>query len=237
MSIEAKARNYIVAGCRPWNRRVFDEEVSQYPGKWYYFGSPEELNLETVRGIQPRYIFFLHWSWKVPEVLVENYECVSFHMTDLPFGRGGTPLQNLIIRGHSHTKISALRLTRAMDAGPVYIKEDLCMAGSAEEIYLRGTHIAAKIIAWIIREEPQPVAQTGEVTLFRRRQPKESEVPEIPTLQGLYDFLRMLDAEGYPQGFLHYKGFRFEFRRAALYNGRIEADVIISPLEKGNKNI
>ena len=28
----------------------------------------------------------------------ENYKCIIFHMTDLPFGRGGSPLQNLISR-------------------------------------------------------------------------------------------------------------------------------------------
>ena len=29
-------------------------------------------------------------------------------MTDLPYGRGGSPLQNLIIRGFESTKISAI---------------------------------------------------------------------------------------------------------------------------------
>ncbi len=27
-----------------------------------------------------------------------KFECVCFHMTDVPYGRGGSPLQNLIIR-------------------------------------------------------------------------------------------------------------------------------------------
>jgi methionyl-tRNA formyltransferase len=40
----------------------------------------------------------------------------------------------------------------------------------------------------------------------------------------------MLDAEGYPRAFLEYGGFRLEFSRSALYDGRIVADVKIEKL-------
>jgi hypothetical protein len=57
-------------------------------------------------------------------------------MTDVPFGRGGSPLQNLIVRGRRETKLTALRMSREFDAGPVYMKEPLSLEGGAEEIYL-----------------------------------------------------------------------------------------------------
>ena len=227
---------YIVAGSKPWNRRVFDEVIAKLPGEWHFIGSPQELTLENVKKIDPRYIFFLHWSWKVPAEIVDNYECVCFHMTDVPYGRGGSPLQNLIIRGHRHTKLTALRMVKELDAGPVYLKEDLCLEGSAEEIYIRASYLAAQMIRRIIEEQPKPQPQTGEVTIFKRRNPDESRIPELPDLHALYDFIRMLDAEGYPRAFLEYAGFRFEFSRAVLYNGRIIADVKITPVEKRNKS-
>lgn len=224
--------SYIVVGSKPWNKRVFDEVISKLPGEWHFISSPNELTIEYVKNINPRYIFFLHWSWKVPDDIIDNYECVCFHMTDVPYGRGGSPLQNLIIRGHRHTKLSALRMTHDFDAGPVYLKEDLCLMGNAEEIYIRATYLSAEMIKRIIREQPEPVPQTGEPTIFKRRKPEESEIPSIGSLEALYDFIRMLDAEGYPYAFLKYKGFRYEFRRAALYDGRIVADVIITPLRE-----
>ncbi len=49
-----------------------------------------------------------------------NFNCVVFHMTDLPFGRGGSPLQNLISRGIYKTKISAIKVVKEIDAGPIY---------------------------------------------------------------------------------------------------------------------
>ena len=49
-------------------------------------------------------------------------------MTDVPFGRGGSPLQNLISRGIYETKISAFRCVAEMDAGPVYPKRPFSLA-------------------------------------------------------------------------------------------------------------
>lgn len=97
--------NYIVADAKPWNRRVFDEIIAGYPGTWRFVRRPRELVPETVSDLAPRYLFFVHWSWKVPPEIVNNYECICFHMTDVPYGRGGSPLQNLIVRGHRQTKL------------------------------------------------------------------------------------------------------------------------------------
>src|SRR5579863_1988426 len=219
---------YLVLGCKPWNRRLFDELLSKLPGRWFYLGSRDELSCDAVRKIAPRYLFFLHWSWKVPKEIVEEFECVCFHMTDVPFGRGGSPLQNLIVRGHRETKLTALRMTNDFDAGPVYGKEPLSLEGGAEEIYLRAGRLSAQMIQSIIRQEPKPALQQGKPVNFKRRKPEESQVGNPTSLEQLHDFIRMLDAEGYPRAFLDHSGFRFEFSRPALYDGRIVADVKIT---------
>ncbi|MGB9855720.1 MAG: methionyl-tRNA formyltransferase [Caldisericum exile] len=224
---------YIVVGNKPWTRNVFNKVISKYKGKWKYIDSEIDLNFNIIRKLNPRYIFFLHWSSKVPVEIIKNFECVCFHMTDVPYGRGGSPLQNLIIRGHKKTKLTALRMTEEFDAGPVYFKEDLSLeGGSAEEVYIRATYICAEMIKRIIDENPKPVPQSGEVVVFKRRKPSESLIPECSIIHSLYDFIRMLDAEGYPKAYIEHAGFRYEFSRAVLYNEKIIADVIITPIKK-----
>jgi methionyl-tRNA formyltransferase len=70
------------------------------------------------------------------------------------------------------------------------------------------------------------------VVNFKRRKPAESELSDghstPASLEELFDFIRMLDAEGYPRAFLRHSGFCFEFSRPALYDGRIVADVKIT---------
>src|SRR5947208_7349301 len=177
---------YIVVATHPWNKRLFEVAISRYPGDWWYVDNPANLTLDWVKSVAPRYIFFLHWSWKVPAEIVKEYECVCFHMTDVPYGRGGSPLQNLIVRGHRHTKLTALRMVEEFDAGPVYLREGLCLEGSAEQIYIRASELSARMIKRIIDEQIAPVPQKGEPTIFNRRKPDESEIPPASELQTVY---------------------------------------------------
>src|SRR2546427_4886313 len=72
----------------------------------------QELAAEKLKQIRPDFVFFPHWSWPIPEEIHSQFECVIFHMTDLPYGRGGSPLQNLIADrkstrlNSSHSQIS-----------------------------------------------------------------------------------------------------------------------------------
>jgi methionyl-tRNA formyltransferase len=220
---------YLVAGARPWNREVFDRRIRRLPGRWEIVERPDDLTLERLAKLDPSYLFFLHWSWRVPESITGAYECVNFHMTDLPFGRGGSPLQNLIARGHRRTVLTALRMTDQLDAGPVYAKRELSLEGLAEEIYLRVSELAAEMIEQIIRDQPQPQPQRGDAVVFPRRRPEQSEIPKTASLDELFDFLRMLDAEGYPRAFLVHQGYRYEFAQPGRRTGRLEARVSITP--------
>lgn len=190
---------------------------------------PESLTADRLIG--SRYVFFPFWSHKVPKEITDKYECVCFHMTDVPYGRGGSPLQNLILRGHTETVISALRMTDEMDAGPVYMKRPLSLEGSAQEIYERAAGIIAGMMREIAETEPAPVPQDGEVVEFKRRTPEDSELNDTfdHTPGEFYDFIRMLDAEGYPKAFLRTdSGLRIEFSDARMEDGKVIAKAVIT---------
>lgn len=190
--------------------------------------NPKELNLSNLSDFAPHYVFFPHWSWLIPEEVHKNFECVIFHMTDLPYGRGGSPLQNLIVRGYKETKISAIRCVESVDAGPIYMKRPLSLSGTAEEILLRASKIVEEMIKSIILEQPIPVEQTGEPTEFQRRSPKDGDLAGLTELEKIYDFIRMLDADGYPSAFIENNFFRFEFKRAFLKEEELVAEVKIT---------
>ncbi len=224
----AEPLTYVVAGVHPWNRTVFDLATPDLPGRWVYLGARDELTVEALESLDPRYVFFLHWSWLVPAEIVDRWECVCFHMADVPYGRGGSPLQNLVLRGHSDTVLTALRMTDELDAGPVYAKRSLSLAGTAEAILLRATTLSFAMAADLVADEPTPAPQEGEVVAFERRRPDESALPELSSLDDVEDFIRMLDADGYPRAFLRHGGLRLELRGASRYADRVEATVTIT---------
>ncbi len=187
----------------------------------------EELTAARLNEWKPRYVFLPQWSWKIPSEVHEAFECVIFHMTDVPFGRGGSPLQNLIARGFEETKLTALRCADEMDAGPVYLKRDLSLLGTAEEILLRASEIMADMITQIVKDRPAPVPQDGEPTLFKRRTPGDGDLTTARSLRQAYDLIRMLDGEAYPPAFLDMGPFRLELSRASLRPDAVMADVRI----------
>jgi len=231
--------SYVFASCKEWHRPLYEELVSDMPGQWTWVSTPHELS-EVITCKSPRYVFFLHWNWLVPRAIWEQHECVCFHMTDVPYGRGGSPLQNLIVAGHAVTKLTALRMVEEMDAGPVYIKRDLGLNGSAQDIYLRVGMLSVETIRWMIATEPTPSPQQGQAVVFRRRVPEQSRIPEDIDIDQLYDLIRMLDADGYPHAFIDYGNFRLQFRAVHSSGDQLTAQVIINKLsgeaenERGN---
>ena len=221
--------NYVLATSREWNKPLAKQLEEKTGHTFHLITRTEELTYERLRAISPRYVFFPHWSHIIPSEIHEAFECVIFHMTDLPYGRGGSPLQNLILRGHQETQISALRCVAELDAGPVYMKRPLSLEGSASEIFLRAADVVQEVIEEIVRIEPLPEHQEGEPTVFRRRTPEQSNLREanLLTLKDFFDFIRMLDAPTYPLAFIEHEGFLLEFTHAQLLSDSIEARVRI----------
>lgn len=217
-------QDYLFCTNRPWALSAFTEARPRLMGRWSVCVSPTDL-AETAERCNPRYIFFPHWSSIVPQAILDAHECVCFHMTDVPYGRGGSPLQNLIARRHKETALTALRMTEILDAGPVYLKRPLSLEGSAEEIFRRASELSLQMMAEIVDHEPEPVPQKGEATVFARRKPNQSELPEDPSPEALYDHIRMLDAPGYPRAFLRHGSWMARFAEARLADNAIEARV------------
>lgn len=222
-------KTYFILSQKTWNNDLVKRLQQEFPEyQFIHISDREDFTQEHLQEINPEKIFIPHWSYIIPESIFENFECVVFHMTDLPFGRGGSPLQNLIVRGIKQTKISALRVEKGLDTGDIYLKKDLPLYGTAEEIYLRASGIIEDMIVDIIKDNLHPKPQTGEPVLFTRRKPADSDMAQLDDINTIYDYIRMLDAEGYPHAYLENNNIRFEFRRVSMKaDGSLVADVKI----------
>ncbi len=222
--------NYILLSEKEWHKELFLNLKDKIKANWIFIDKKEEFILSNLENIKPVKIFIPHWSYIIPEEIYSNFECIVFHMTDLPYGRGGSPLQNLIVRGHTETKISALRVVKQLDAGDIYLKEDLSLEGTAQEIFVRSSKIIGEMIYKIVNKQIVPTPQKGEITIFQRRKPSQGNIEKLDNIPQMYDYIRMLDAETYPAAFLETEHFRFEFTQAHLQSDQtIKANVRIIP--------
>lgn len=213
---------------KPWHDNLFDSLSKDNKIKWIRIKNKIDFSYENLMTINPDFIFIPHWSYIIPKSIYNNFKCILFHMTDLPYGRGGSPLQNLIARGITDTKISAISVSKEIDSGKIYLKKNLNLNGTAEEIFIRSSMVIENMILYIIKYKPTPKEQEGKVVEFKRRSPKDSNITRIKDLKKMYDYIRMLDCDGYPNAFFETKYLKFEFSRAKLKSDNsIFADVRI----------
>lgn len=177
------------------------------------------LTEKIIKNKSPKKIFFIHWSKFIPKKIYNKFECIQFHCSDLPKFRGGTPIQNQIIRGIKNTKLSAFRVSEKIDTGPIYLKKNISLSNNASKIYSRIEKKSFEMIQEIIKKEIKPKKQRGVVTTFKRRKSNQSIInKKINTMNKIYDFIRMLDAENYPKANIKLNNFVCEFYDSKLIN-------------------
>jgi len=224
-------KNIIIATIHSWNIKLTQEFASSKAGEVHIITEKENLTLEKLKLLKPEYIFFPHWSWIIPSEIYENFNCIVFHMTDLPFGRGGSPLQNLLERKIYKTKISAIKCSKVLDGGDIYLKRDFDISnGSAQEIHERAAKIVFEMINEILQTNPIPVPQTGEIIEFKRRNPKQSDISNLNDLESVFNYIRMLDAPNYPHAFIECGNLRYEFFNVVKDGDKLKAEVSIFQL-------
>ena len=222
-------KKIVVLSEKSWHKNLPVTLKEKFPDyEWILICKKDSFTLSNLKSIDPRKIFIPHWSYIIPEEIYSRFDCIVFHMTDLPFGRGGSPLQNLITKGYRDTKISAIKVEKGIDTGPVYLKKNLDLYGTAQEIFLRSTSVIKEMITEILKEDVKPLPQDGKPVIFKRRKPEEGNLQNIDSIEEFYDFIRMLDCDSYPNAFLENQNFRFEFSRASMKSDKeIIADVRI----------
>jgi len=162
---------YLVATGHAWGVETYWKCARRIAGSWEYVQTPGAL-AEALLKDRPAYVFFLNWSGHVPLDITDEFTCVNLHCTPLPYGRGGHPIENLILRGRTDTVITAHRMTDEFDAGPIYAQRGpISLAGTKDEILVRFIEPAVDLLRWIVGTDPIPTPQVGEVVRFARLTP------------------------------------------------------------------
>jgi methionyl-tRNA formyltransferase len=187
-----------------------------------------KLNLATIKKIKPKKIFFIHWSKFIPKHLYENYDCIQFHCSNLPKFRGGSPIQNQILKGIKNTKLSAFKVEKNIDAGAVYLKKKIILSGNLDNILKKIELLSFKMVEEIIRKNLNPIKQKGKHSHFKRRKYKQSIIPnKLDKTRKVYDFIRMLDDDNYPRARLEIKNFIFELSDAKIQNRKLTGKFLL----------
>ena len=210
----------IIACSKSWFKL---DTVIERNNEVFFVFDPSELTMEFLNKTDPSFIFFPHWNCIVSEDIFNAFECVVFHTAPLPYGRGGSPIQNLIVQGFKNAPVCAIKMTNDLDGGPIYSKIEVSLTGNLTQIFERINEAINGQISMIISNKPTPVQQVGNVHRFKRRTESDNLIPEKLSLTQIYDRIRMLDAEGYPRAY-----FQIGDNRIEIFSSSIDGDVILA---------
>ena len=193
----------------------------------YLLSSPKKLTINYLKRKKPEIIFFPDWSWIIPNEIISNYKCICFHESNLPKFRGGSPIQNQIIRGVTKTKTTAFIMNEKIDAGDIILQKNLSLEGSIQEIFSRMAENDYSLILKIINGKYKRRKQSGKPTTYSRRKPKESELKSLNhSVNYLYNFIRMLE-DPYPNAFIRIGKQKLIFKKAIYNNKKLSLEVKI----------
>jgi methionyl-tRNA formyltransferase len=175
----------LVCAASPWAYdacRKVAEQTEGYVAWRIVSALPETPRKEAMRSLlsllgswQPDIVFVLHWHFKIPSWLLKTSQFVNLHATPLPYGRGGSPIENMIARGHTKTVVTAHEMTDGIDAGPIYATSwSISLAGTRDDILGRLVEPSVELMRAIALLAITPKAQNeDEVVLFERLSPED----------------------------------------------------------------
>lgn len=205
--------NVILCGYREWAFEIF-ENISSHPKINIVdtITSNQQFK-EEIRNFDSNsidFILFIGWSWIIEKDITRDFLCLGIHPSDLPYFRGGSPLQHQIIQGLTNTKVTLMTLSDdKIDAGDIWLKEDLDLSGdSMSEVFKNLVTSSVNLLNSFLDIYPEIKPQNQNVEIgsyFKRRKPEDSKLNKEDfsdkSLLELYNFIRSL-TDPYPNAYL-----------------------------------
>ena len=146
------------------------------------------------------------------EYLALNKNNIVVHASNLPAGRGWSPLQWQVLEGKDTIPLTMIEATAGADEGPYYMKSQIKLNGSELLPELR-SKMALEIIRMctqylVERNTLIPTEQIGEPVFYRRRSETDDELDIEKTIRELFNQLRIADNDRHPVYF-SYLGKKF----------------------------
>lgn len=160
--------------------------------------------------------FLLSCTKILPESFLKfNKYNIVIHASDLPKGKGFSPLQWQILEGKDSIVLTLFHAVKELDAGDYYLKEMLRFEGHElmEELHdkmgVKINEMAEKFIHNINILKPKK--QIGNSTYYPKRTIENDKLDMNKSITELFNHFRIANNDEYPLYF-EYKGFKYNLK-------------------------
>jgi methionyl-tRNA formyltransferase len=148
-------------GYREWSFKIFNK--LQITNK-YLVTHKDYGFIDTIK---PDLVFFVGWSDIIPKHIIENNLCVCLHPSPLPKYRGGSPIQNQLLKNEKKSMVSLFVMDEGIDTGDILFQSPISLTGELGDIFNEIVREGTKGINFI-------VDNFQEIPIFRKKQDLDS---------------------------------------------------------------
>jgi methionyl-tRNA formyltransferase len=142
---------------------------------------------------------------KIFSKLELNKHNLVVHESDLPKGKGWSPLTWQILEGAEKIIISLIEAVESVDAGPIYEQLSIDFDGTEliDELREKQGKKTIQLILNFVKKFPNNITknQRGDSTFYKKRKPEDSKLDIEKSLSSQFNLLRVCDNERYPAYF------------------------------------
>jgi methionyl-tRNA formyltransferase len=121
--------------------------------------APEKIRddafLKTLQDWNPQAIVVVAYGRILPPSILQlaPYGCLNVHYSLLPKYRGAAPVAWSIINGEPNSGVTTMQLVEKMDAGPIYLQEEVAVAAgeTTASLQTKLTPIGARLLLQTLR--------------------------------------------------------------------------------------
>lgn len=151
------------------------------------------------------------------DTLARHRNNLVVHESDLPKGRGWSPMTWQILEGAEQITVTLFEAAVGVDAGPIYAQETINLDGTelVDEWRRMQANATFRLCRAFVEQYPQSALcsriQSGDPTYYPKRKPEDSRLDFYKPLSDQFNLLRVCDNERYP-AFFEWKGSRYMIR-------------------------
>jgi len=152
------------------------------------------------------------------EFLSLNEYNLIVHASDLPKGKGMSPVTWQVLEGKNKIPIRLFEATKEVDAGKIYLKSNILLNGLelVDEIREKQALETIVLVKSFFEKFPEigGTPQQGEETCYRKRTPEDGRLDVDRTIRDQFNLLRISDNRNYPAFFeIEGEKYKLEIRK------------------------
>ncbi|MBR5419312.1 methionyl-tRNA formyltransferase [Candidatus Saccharibacteria bacterium] len=183
------------------------EKAAKAAGVPVFFSKNSAEILEIIAKYDAEVAVLASFGKIIPDSVISAFPCgiINIHPSLLPKYRGTTPIESAILNGDKETGVSVMRLTKAMDAGPILAQETIEITPEDdkqtlyEKLATAGAQQLVRVLPGVVAKTAPERSQNGLEATFTTPLTKDMSLlqPDLKTAETLSNEIRAFT--GFPK--------------------------------------